>query len=167
MFLSLVQDVFNNVATKYDIMNDILSMGIHRLWKQYLMQKLDPYPGTRLLDVAGGTGDVAFEFVRYANRKGDSKSSVVVCDISANMMRVGMQRAAKLQMDPARLDWVHGDALNLPFQANSFDAYTVAFGIRNVVNLTKAIDEAYRVLKPGGIFLCLEFSQVSNSLLRK
>ena len=148
-------------------MNDVLSVGIHRIWKQYFIEKLDPYPGTRLLDVAGGTGDIAFEFLRYANNKGDSKSSAVVCDINENMMKVGMERAAKQKMDPNRLDWVHGDGLNLPFEANSFDAYSVVFGIRNMVNLPKAIDEAYRILKPGGIFMCMEFSQVNNVALKR
>lgn len=162
-----VRDVFNKVANKYDLMNDVLSIGIHRLWKQYFIKKLDPYPGTKLLDVAGGTGDIAFEFLHYATDKGDLKSSVVVCDINENMMKVGQQRGAKQKMDPNRLDWVQGDGLNLPFEENTFDAYTVAFGIRNMVNLPKAVDEAYRVLKPGGIFMCLEFSQVNNVALRK
>lgn len=148
-------------------MNDVLSVGIHRIWKKYLIEKLDPYPGTKLLDVAGGTGDVAFEFLQYAKGKGDSKSSVIICDINENMMKVGMERANQQKMDPNRLDWVHGDGLNLPFEDNTFDAYTVAFGIRNMVNLPKAIDEAYRVLKPGGVFFCLEFSQVNNTILRK
>ncbi|KAH9400489.1 Coq5p [Tyrophagus putrescentiae] len=161
-----VRGVFNNVANNYDLMNDVLSVGVHRLWKRYFIEKLDPYPGTKLLDVAGGTGDIAFEFLRYATEKGDSTSSVVVCDINENMMKVGQQRAAKQKMDPNRLDWVHGDGLNLPFEENTFDAYSVVFGIRNMVNLPKAIDEAYRVLKPGGIFMCMEFSQVNNVFLK-
>jgi len=161
-----VSDVFNKVANKYDFMNDILSLGIHRLWKQYFIETMNPYPGTRLLDVAGGTGDIAFEFLRYANSKLDSASSVVVCDINQNMMKVGQERAAKQKIDSSRIEWVHGDGLELPFEANSFDAYSVAFGFRNMVNLNKAIDEAYRVLKPGGIFMCVEFSQVNNALIR-
>lgn len=148
-------------------MNDVMSMGIHRIWKKQFIGLLDPYEGTKLLDVAGGTGDVAFEFIRHTEQKGDRQSSVVVCDINQSMLDVGQKRVTELGLDSARMRWVLGDAMDLPFEENSFDAYTIAFGIRNVVRIEKALEEAYRVLKPGGIFLCLEFSQVEDTVLRR
>lgn len=149
-------------------MNDAMSFGIHHYWRNELIKKLDPIPGTRLLDVAGGTGDVAFEFLRYTNERNDRESSVIVCDFSENMLKIGQQRAIKFGFHPDRCQWMIGDAMNLPFDSDSFDAYTISFGIRNVVNVDRAIQEAFRVLKPGGMFLCLEFSsQVNNPLLKR
>lgn len=148
-------------------MNDVMSMGIHRYWKKCFIEKLDPYPGTKLLDVAGGTGDIAFEFLRYTAERGDTESSVIVCDINENMMKIGQKRTVEQKIDTSRLNWVLGDALQLPFEDNSFDAYTIAFGIRNVVHVDQAVREALRVLKPGGVFLCLEFSRVENPLFRR
>lgn len=163
----LVQQVFSNVASKYDLMNDVMSLGIHRYWKKNFIELLDPYPGTRLLDVAGGTGDIAFEFLRYTSSRGDNESSVVVCDINQDMIKYGQKRAQEQGVDTSKLEWVHGNALELPFEDNSFDAFTIAFGIRNVVHVDKAVAEAFRVVKPGGIFQCLEFSQVNNVLFRR
>ncbi|KAH7646373.1 2-hexaprenyl-6-methoxy-1,4-benzoquinone methyltransferase [Dermatophagoides farinae] len=162
-----VYNVFHNVAGKYDLMNDVMSFGIHRYWRNELIKKLDPIPGTRLLDVAGGTGDVAFEFLRYTNENNDNESSVIVCDVNENMLKIGQKRAQKFGFHHDRCQWVIGDAMNLPFDTESFDAYTISFGIRNVVDVNRAVQEAFRVLKPGGIFLCLEFSsQVNNPILK-
>ncbi|XP_074599112.1 ubiquinone biosynthesis protein COQ3, mitochondrial [Brevipalpus obovatus] len=162
---SKVNRVFSNVADKYDLMNDLMSGGIHRIWKACFINKLDPLPGTQLLDVAGGTGDIAFKFIdrmrtRYPH---DSSYKVTVCDINHEMLERGKKKAISLSYDDPRvLDWKQGDAQNLPFPDNSFDAYTIAFGIRNVVNIDEALRESYRVLKPGGIFMCLEFSKVNT-----
>lgn len=156
---AFVNEVFKNVAPKYDIMNDLMSLYIHRLWKDYFVSKLNPLPGTKLIDVAGGTGDIATRFLK----KSDSNSTAIVCDINEHMIQEGRLRFP----DNPRLGWITGDALELPFDDNSFDAYTVAYGIRNVADLYQALDEAHRVLKPGGIFMCLEFSHVKNPLLKK
>lgn len=164
-----VKQVFSNVASKYDLMNDVMSGGIHRLWKCYFIRKLDPHPGTKLLDVAGGTGDIAFRFLDYIkeNNQGDVEgASVTVCDINAEMLSEGRKRAQiKGLDDPSIIQWVEGDAMKLPFESASFDAYTIAFGIRNVVDIRKALKEAHRVLRPGGVFHCLEFSHVTNPFL--
>ncbi|XP_035690744.1 ubiquinone/menaquinone biosynthesis C-methyltransferase UbiE-like isoform X1 [Branchiostoma floridae] len=209
-----VHEVFSNVASKYDVMNDAMSLGVHRLWKDRFMQVLDPLPGTRLLDVAGGTGDIAFRFINWIKEKelqqkkaspgaefrlnpletDDSESApdlefpsaedylyseqredttgtddrkdskVIICDINQSMLEVGKERAKKLGLEDDVV-WVTGNAEELPFPDNSVDAYTIAFGIRNVTHIEKVLCEAYRVLTPGGRFLCLEFSQVSNPLL--
>jgi len=149
----LVRGVFSNVASKYDLMNDLMSMGVHRLWKNRLIEKLRPHPGQRLLDVGGGTGDVAF---RYLNGGGDD---VTVFDINAEMLDVGRDRAIDRGVLNA-ITWTQGNAEHLPFEDASFDAYTIAFCIRNVTHIDRALREARRVLKPGGRFLCLEFSKV-------
>ncbi|EFO28459.1 ubiquinone biosynthesis methyltransferase [Loa loa] len=161
-----VHAVFANVANKYDLMNDAMSLGIHRLWKDHFVANLGLTANTSLVDVAGGTGDIAFRAVReIQSRKGTG--SVTVCDINENMLRVGQQRAID---DPsvlkARLKWVCGDAEALPFDENSFDIYTIAFGIRNCTSIDKVLREAYRVLRPGGKFACLEFSHI-NPLLKQ
>jgi len=153
-----VLSVFHNVADTYDLMNDVMSAGIHRVWKDHLMKKLDPGSSTELLDVAGGTGDIAFRFLEHVGRA-ESKASVVVCDINKSMLEVGEARA-KVQGYNSGVSWVEGDAQALPFPDHSFDCYTIAFGIRNVVRVEQALAEAYRVLRPGGRFLCLEFSKV-------
>jgi len=153
-----VLSVFHNVADTYDLMNDVMSAGIHRVWKDFLMKKLDPGSSTELLDVAGGTGDIAFRFLEHVGRT-EHKARVVVCDINKSMLEVGEARA-KVQGYNSGVSWVEGDAQALPFPDNSFDCYTIAFGIRNVVRVEQALAEAYRVLRPGGRFLCLEFSKV-------
>ncbi len=149
---SLVKGVFNSVADQYDVMNDVMSAGVHRLWKNSLIDSVNPRPGMHLLDVAGGTGDIAFRFLDAA-----ANTSVTVCDINAEMLRVGAGRAMKKGYDD-RSEFICGDAMKLPFNDRSMDAYTIAFGIRNVTRIEDALKEAYRVLKPGGRFHCLEFS---------
>lgn len=157
----LVSDVFAKVAGRYDLMNDVMSGGLHRAWKQAMIDWLNPpRRGTRFdhLDVAGGTGDIAF---RLLERTGGTASGarVTVCDINPAMLDVGRQRAAARE-DGNLVDFVCGDAEQLGFPDARFDAYTIAFGIRNVTHIDRALNEAYRVLKPGGRFLCLEFSHV-------
>lgn len=154
----MVHGVFTNVASKYDIMNDLMSGGMHRLWKDAMMDWLAPRAGQRLLDVAGGTGDVAFRFLTRA-----AESQAVVLDMTESMLISGRQRAEAGQMDE-RLDWVVGDAMALPFADNSFDVYTISFGIRNVTRVQDALREAYRVLRPGGRLMVLEFSRIPNDL---
>jgi len=157
----MVHGVFTRVASRYDVMNDLMSMGIHRLWKDAMMDWLAPRPGQHLLDVAGGTGDIAFRFLKRA-----PGASAVVLDMTENMLVEGRQRAeaARLADD---LDWVVGDAMALPFAANSFDVYTISFGIRNVTRIADALSEAYRVLRPGGRLMVLEFSTLASPGLQK
>ncbi|MEL6678522.1 MAG: bifunctional demethylmenaquinone methyltransferase/2-methoxy-6-polyprenyl-1,4-benzoquinol methylase UbiE [Pseudomonadota bacterium] len=154
----LVHGVFSSVANKYDIMNDVMSVGIHRLWKDAMMDWLAPRSHMRLLDVAGGTGDIAFRFLKRGG------GSATVCDMTESMLLEGQKRP---EAEGAPLDWVVGDAMALPFEAASYDAYTISFGIRNVTRMEDALTEAHRVLKPGGRFLCLEFSQIPNDLLQR
>jgi demethylmenaquinone methyltransferase/2-methoxy-6-polyprenyl-1,4-benzoquinol methylase len=158
---AMVHGVFTRVASKYDVMNDLMSMGIHRVWKEAMMDWLAPRPSQRLLDVAGGTGDVAFRFLARA-----PGASAVVCDMTESMLVSGRQRAEANSMADS-LEWVVGDAMALPFADNSFDVYTISFGIRNVVRIGDALREAYRVLRPGGRLMVLEFSQIPNDLLQK
>lgn len=211
-----VYEVFENVATRYDLMNDVMSGGVHRLWKDHFMRRLSPLPGTKLVDVAGGTGDIAFRFLQYAQsttqspilniveenldiklpksvelaakgfadesneesvsssdeeeratkeEKSRKETHVTVCDINQAMLDVGKKKAEDNGITSG-ISWVQGNAENLPFDNTLFDAYTIAFGIRNCTNVQQVINEAYRVLKPGGRFMCLEFSQVTNPLLR-
>ena len=148
----LVKGVFNSVADQYDIMNDVMSAGVHRLWKDSLINSVNPRPNMKHLDVAGGTGDIAFRFLDAA-----PGGHVTVCDINAEMLRVGAGRAEKKGYSEAT-EFVCGDAMKLPFPDRSMDVYTIAFGIRNVTRIEEALSEAYRVLKPGGTFFCLEFS---------
>ena len=192
----MVGEVFHNVARNYDIMNDLMSGGLHRLWKDHFVSGLKPLhvSGTRarpvnILDVAGGTGDVAFRLVEAArapagspiaaDRKEDPNtenecaskrrpcSSVTVLDINSSMLSVGEERAVEKGFTSDDLSWVEASAEELPFDDNSFDVYTIAFGIRNVTHVDKALREARRVLKPGGRFSCLEFSRVSLPLIRQ
>lgn len=149
----LVQGVFESVAGNYDLMNDLMSGGIHRLWKNTLIDMLKPRGDMRLLDVAGGTGDIAFKFLKAGG------GHVTVCDLTEGMVRVGRDRAID-QNILGGVDWSVGDAQRLPLPDNSVDAYTIAFGLRNVTEPQMALEEAFRVLKPGGRFLCLEFSHV-------
>jgi demethylmenaquinone methyltransferase/2-methoxy-6-polyprenyl-1,4-benzoquinol methylase len=157
----MVHGVFSRVANKYDVMNDAMSLGIHRIWKDAMMDWLAPRPGQRLLDVAGGTGDVAFRFLRRA-----PGANAVVVDMTEAMLVEGRKRAEADSL-AERLDWVVGDAMALPFPDNSFDTYTISFGIRNVTRISEALSEAYRVLRPGGRLMVLEFSQIPNSLMQK
>jgi len=157
----LVHGVFSSVASKYDVMNDAMSMGIHRLWKDAMMDWLAPRAGQRLLDVAGGTGDIAFRFLKRA-----PGASAVVLDMTEDMLIAGRTRAEADQLATS-LDWVTGDAMLLPFPDNSFDVYTISFGIRNVTRIPDALSEAYRVLRPGGRLMVLEFSQLPNAGMQK
>lgn len=156
-----VRGVFGSVAAKYDVMNDAMSLGVHRLWKDAMMDWLAPRAGQRLLDVAGGTGDIAFRFLKRAGR-----GQATVLDLTEPMLVEGRKRAEALQM-AERLDWVVGDAMALPFEDNSFDVYTISFGIRNVTRPEVALAEAFRVLRPGGRLMVLEFSQIPNDLMQK
>lgn len=164
----LVGDVFRSVADKYDVMNDLMSVGIHRIWKDEFIDILGPSPGTQLVDVAGGTGDIAQRFLTRARQspRWSPKSPATrafVCDINAAMVGVGKERAASQQLPKnCSLSWIVGDAETLPLPSSSMDAYTIAFGIRNCTNIDKVLAEAYRVLKPGGRFLCLEFSHIET-----
>ncbi len=156
-----VQGVFNSVASKYDIMNDVMSAGIHRVWKDAMMDWLAPRPGQRLLDVAGGTGDIAFRFLKRAGH-----GHATVLDLTEPMLIEGRKRAEAERMADS-LDWIVGDAMALPFEDNMFDVYTISFGIRNVTRPADALKEAFRVLKPGGRLMVLEFSQLPNPGLQK
>lgn len=157
----LVHGVFSNVASRYDLMNDVMSVGVHRLWKDAMMDWLAPRNGQRLLDVAGGTGDIAFRFLKRA-----PEAQAVVLDMTEPMLIEGRKRAeAEALAD--RLDWVTGDAMALPFEDASFDVYTISFGIRNVTRIEDALSEAFRVLRPGGRLMVLEFSQLPNAGLQK
>jgi demethylmenaquinone methyltransferase/2-methoxy-6-polyprenyl-1,4-benzoquinol methylase len=141
-------------------MNDLMSAGVHRLWKDAMMDWLAPRPGQRLLDVAGGTGDVAFRFLKRA-----PGATATVLDMTESMLVAGRKRAEAEDMAD-RLDWIVGDAMALPFPDRSFDVYTISFGIRNVTRIADALSEAWRVLRPGGRLMVLEFSQIPNDLLQ-
>ena len=155
-----VQGVFSSVASKYDVMNDFMSLGIHRFWKDAMMDWLAPRGGQLLLDVAGGTGDISFRFLKRARN-----AHATVLDLTEPMLAEGRKRAATAGIS-GQLDWVVGDAMALPFEDQTFDVYTISFGIRNVTNPKKALAEAYRVLKPGGRIMVLEFSHIPNDLLQ-
>src|SRR5580704_10020085 len=154
---AMVREVFSSVASRYDLMNDLMSGGIHRIWKDAMVEWLNPQPGWQALDVAGGTGDIATRITGLTRARG-AAAHVMVCDINADMLREGRRRAEAKNEDT--IEWVCGDAEKLPFPDAQFDGYTIAFGIRNVTHIDRALAEARRVLKPGGRFLCLEFSRV-------
>ena len=156
----LVHGVFSRVASKYDVMNDLMSVGIHRVWKNAMMDWLAPQDGQHLLDVAGGTGDIAFRFLGRA-----PGARVTVCDMTESMLVEGRKRAEADRLAD-RLSWVTGDAMALPFADNSFDRYTISFGIRNVTRISDALAEAFRILRPGGRLMVLEFSQIPVSALQ-
>jgi demethylmenaquinone methyltransferase / 2-methoxy-6-polyprenyl-1,4-benzoquinol methylase len=151
----LVQNVFDQVYDQYDLMNDFMSLGVHRLWKKNLINIMNPSPNHKLIDVACGTGDIAKLFLQYVN-----KSSKITCvDPNKGMINKGKEKLIKFK----NLNWINSSAEKLPLNDNSFDFYTISFGLRNTKNLSKALSEAYRVLKPGGRYLCLEFSKIQNS----
>ncbi|EXL09634.1 bifunctional demethylmenaquinone methyltransferase/2-methoxy-6-polyprenyl-1,4-benzoquinol methylase UbiE [Aquamicrobium defluvii] len=158
----LVNEVFHKVANRYDLMNDLMSAGMHRVWKDAMIAWLNPpkRPGWKVLDVAGGTGDIAFRIIEASQRN----AHATVLDINGSMLQVGRERAEKKGLLP-HLDFVEANAEELPFADATFDAYTIAFGIRNVPRIDVALSEAFRVLKPGGRLLCLEFSDVDMPLL--
>ena len=187
----MVREVFEKVAPSYDLMNDLMSAGVHRAWKDYLVSRIGVFPGMTHLDVAGGTGDVAFRVLRALRAEeaaarraaggGKSRSDpssvgrVIVSDINSAMLREGEKRAAKhglsrstdVRGNPlATLEFVEGNAERLPFEDNSVDTYTIAFGLRNVTDTLAALKDARRLLKPGGRFFCLEFSHVQAEPLK-
>jgi demethylmenaquinone methyltransferase/2-methoxy-6-polyprenyl-1,4-benzoquinol methylase len=156
----LVRDVFDSVATRYDIMNDLMSGGVHRLWKAAMVDWMAPQPWQHLVDLAGGTGDISLRFLKAGG------GSASVTDINESMLAAGRGRR-DLGKFADRLSWCAGNAEALPFETASADLVTIAFGLRNVTNRETALAEAYRILRPGGRFLCLEFSQVSNDVLAR
>lgn len=156
-----VQGVFDSVASKYDIMNDVMSVGIHRIWKEAMMDWLAPRSGQKLLDVAGGTGDISFKFLKRAG-----SGHATVLDLTEPMLIEGRKRAEADKMADS-IDWVVGDAMALPFEDNTFDVFTISFGIRNVTRPQDALAEAYRVLKSGGRLVVLEFSHLPNDGMQK
>lgn len=159
---TLVRGVFDSVADNYDLMNDLMSGGIHRLWKDHLIRRIRPKSGMNYLDVAGGTGDIAFRI----RQKSGPDAQITLCDLNWDMLRVGRDRAVnKGWLDD--FDWITGNAECLPVPSNSVDVYTIAFGLRNVTRIDDALKEVYRVLKPGGRFYCLEFSHVENPIISK
>ena len=159
---TLVDDVFSNVANKYDLMNDLMSLGVHRLWKNEFCQMI-PNLDSTILDVAGGTGDISFRLKERAFKQ-KKDPHIIVCDINQDMLNICRDKAIDNNI-LTNFEVVVGDAEKLPFPDNSFDYYTIAFGIRNMLNIENALSEAYRVLKPTGKFLCLEFSKVQNEQL--
>ncbi|KAJ2890423.1 2-hexaprenyl-6-methoxy-1,4-benzoquinone methyltransferase [Coemansia aciculifera] len=163
---TLVRGVFSSVAKRYDVMNDAMSMGVHRLWKDHFIRKMAPSPGAKLLDVAGGTGDIAQRFLEYQDRvNGDSSSTVHMVDINPEMLAEGEHRFQD-HCDRSRISFAVGNAEHLDDIADaSFDVFSIAFGIRNCTRPEQVVREAFRVLKPGGRFMCLEFSRVENPVL--
>ena len=151
------KEVFDKVASKYDIMNDIMSLGAHRYWKELLIDWLSPEKEMHIIDVAGGTGDVARRFLKRV--KGQGKATV--CDPNEFMVEEGKKNRTYKD----KIEWVVASAEDLPFKENTFDAYLVSFGVRNFSNIEKSLGEAYRVLKPGGKFYCLEFSKAENETI--
>ena len=162
----LVRGVFDSVAKRYDLMNDLMSGGVHRLWKDATAARLNPQPGETIIDCAGGTGDMARRFARMARRvqlrRGGADAKIFVIDYNAEMIAAGREKGSEPE-----IAWAVGDAQRLPLPAASADAYAIAFGIRNVTDIPAALREARRVLKPGGRFLCLEFSKPITEPLRK
>ena len=157
---NLVKKLFENVSGRYDLMNDFMSLGIHRVWKESMLDWLAPRRGQSLIDVAGGTGDIAFNFIRRAK----SGANATILDLTESMMIEGKKKTIDLP-EESKINWVCGDAMRMPFSNSTFDVYTISFGIRNVTDISKTLSEAYRVLKPGGRLMILEFSSVNNDLI--
>jgi len=153
----LVHNVFNKVYDKYDFMNDFMSLGIHRIWKKDLIQLMNPSKGKKLIDVACGTGDLGKLYLDSV----DANQKILCVDPNKGMIKKGKSKLKKYK----NIKWIVASAENLPIQDNSCDYYTISFGLRNTKNLNKALSEAYRILKPGGRYLCLEFSKIENSNL--
>ncbi|MEE9330350.1 MAG: class I SAM-dependent methyltransferase [Parvularculaceae bacterium] len=165
----LVRAVFDKVAPQYDLMNDLMSGGVHRIWKSVLLDRINPQPGMGLIDLAGGTGDVGIGFLARAAQRPPRErapASATICDINYEMLHAGTTRKDAARFD-GHLTRVCGDAQNLGFPDNHFDTYTIAFGIRNVTDMSLALAEAHRVLKPGGRFFCLEFSHAITEGFQK
>ncbi len=166
----LVRGVFERVAGRYDLMNDLMSLGAHRLWKDAAAARLNPQPGETIVDCAGGTGDLARRLARLAEaarrRRGGEPARIVVIDYNEEMVRAGLRRGGEAQIAETQVIWAVGDAQALPLADASADAYSISFGLRNVTDIAAALAEARRVLKPGGRFLCLEFSKLTPAALR-
>ena len=156
----LVRGVFDSVASRYDVMNDIMSIGVHRLWKRAMVDWIAPQPDQHLVDLAGGTGDISLRFLKAGG------GSACITDINQAMIKTGQQRA-QLQRHAERISWCVGNAEGLPLASETADFVTIAFGLRNVTDRQAALAESYRILKPGGRFLCLEFSHVQSHALEK
>ena len=167
---ALVRGVFDRVASRYDLMNDVMSAGVHRVWKDMTAARLNPQPGERIVDCAGGTGDIARRLAKLARaaqaRRGGADTEILVVDYNAEMVGVGRERVLEPEIAPSLIHWTVGDAQRLPLPDASADAYVIAFGIRNVTDISAALREARRVLKRGGRFLCLEFSRPVAPTLR-
>jgi demethylmenaquinone methyltransferase / 2-methoxy-6-polyprenyl-1,4-benzoquinol methylase len=168
--VNLVHDVFARVASKYDLMNDVMSMGVHHLWKDAACSKLNPQPGEVIIDCAGGTGDIARKLMTLARaakaRRGKTQDvDIRVIDYNQAMIEAGIARGVKSGKLEPELSWTVGDAMNLPLADQSADAYIISFGIRNVADVAQALREAKRVLKPGGRFFCLEFSHPTTGVV--
>ena len=157
----LVKEVFNNVSSRYDVMNDLMSVGIHRVWKNTLINWLAPKENQNLLDVAGGTGDIATRFLNQTK-----SGNATILDMTESMLQEGTKRITNSSLS-SRMRWVVGDAMTLPFKKNTFDIYTISFGIRNITKIDVALSEAFRVLKPGGRIMILEFSKLPNPMMQK
>ena len=153
----LVESVFDQVYDQYDLMNDFMSLGVHRLWKKNLINMMSPSPNHKLIDVGCGTGDIAKFYLKNVNEN----SHITCVDPNNSMIKKGKEKLNKFK----NLNWIVASAERLPLLENSFDFYTISFGLRNTKNLSKALSEAHRVLKPGGRFMCLEFSKIQNSVL--
>ena len=151
----LVENVFDQVYDQYDLMNDFMSLGIHRLWKKTLINMMNPSPNKILIDVACGTGDIAKLYLNYVN----NQANITCVDPNRSMIKKGKEKLNEFK----NLNWIISPAEKIPLDENIFDYYTISFGLRNTKNLNKALSEAYRLLKPGGRFLCLEFSKISNN----
>ncbi|WP_409450244.1 MULTISPECIES: class I SAM-dependent methyltransferase [unclassified Brevundimonas] len=164
--VKMVRGVFDSVASNYDLMNDLMSGGVHRIWKDAAAAKLNARPGEVILDVAGGTGDMARRYSKMARsaqeRRGGKDAQVIVLDYNAEMILAGVHKGGEPEMV-----WTVGDAMSLPLPDASVDAYSISFGIRNVADIPVALKEARRVLKPGGRFMCLEFSRPTTAVMRK
>ncbi|HJD63965.1 MAG TPA: bifunctional demethylmenaquinone methyltransferase/2-methoxy-6-polyprenyl-1,4-benzoquinol methylase UbiE [Rickettsia endosymbiont of Sericostoma sp.] len=160
----MVRDIFSSVANEYDVMNDLMSLGIHRLWKDQFVRQI-PNLASNILDVASGTGDIAFRIIKRAKEQ-NILPQVTLCDINLDMLTIARNKAVDSNILHG-LEYVVADAEKLPFPDNSFDCYTIAFGIRNVSKIDNALKEAYRVLKPKGKFLCLEFSKMQYEGLKQ
>lgn len=178
MFPLSVHKVFEDVANSYDVMNDAMSMGVHRIWKDIFIERLSPTDDCKLLDMAGGTGDIAFRYIKYLNNlktaqlkdaTSSTRAHVTISDINQNMLDVGIERARRQGLNDSAacsVDWVCANAEQLPFADNSFNCYTIAFGIRNCTHIDRVLAEAHRVLQPGGRFMCLEFSHLNQTTLQ-
>jgi demethylmenaquinone methyltransferase/2-methoxy-6-polyprenyl-1,4-benzoquinol methylase len=161
---SLVFDVFKSVADKYDLMNNLMSLGIHHLWKKELIARVQNL-SSDIIDVAAGTGDISFGLYKKAQEK-NIKTNIMICDINQHMLDIAEKKSIDMNI-LSGIKFEQADAENMPFDDNSFDYYLISFGIRNVTNIDKALAEAYRILRPGGRFICLEFSHVNNIIMKK